>query len=241
MKPVEYCARPAGLKKGQKGVALAIALILLVVMTLLGISTVRTVTQQEKMSSNSHERSLAYQYAEAALREGEQQAKIQAQTANAAFPADQYLMDGICTQASTNKCVNGLCSTPDPDCDPRWQVTQPNTPFNDANWTSYGGLAAIFSQAGNALIGVAGVSQPKYFIEILRPVKTTPCTVSLSFDHDCNQVHPAPDSTSTAPCMHSPAIVGFQACDYYRYRVTARVQMTGGSTVMLQSVFSVQP
>ncbi len=63
-------------RRRQKGAVLAIALILLVVVTLLGLSSVKTVSQQEKMVSHSNDRSLAYQYAEAALREGEAQARV---------------------------------------------------------------------------------------------------------------------------------------------------------------------
>ncbi|MBS1144614.1 MAG: pilus assembly protein [Proteobacteria bacterium] len=225
-----------GLGNRQQGVALAISLILLVVLSLVGLSTVRTVTQQEGMSSQSHDRSLAYQFAEAALREGEQQARIQSQTANAAIPTDQYIADGICNAAAVNRCANGLCSTPDPDCDPRWQ----NSAFN--SWTTYTGLPAIVSQTGNILIGAVGASQPQYFIEILRPVGTAVCTtpVGPNFDRDCNQKFPDPDSS--LPCSAGyPAPPGQQYCNFYRYRITARVQMAGRATVMLQSVFSVQP
>jgi len=52
----------------QRGVALAVALILLVVATLLGLAATRGTLLQERMSSNSYDRSLAFQRAEAALR-----------------------------------------------------------------------------------------------------------------------------------------------------------------------------
>lgn len=52
----------------QRGVALAVALILLVVATLLGLAATRGTLLQERMSSNSFDRSLAFQRAEAALR-----------------------------------------------------------------------------------------------------------------------------------------------------------------------------
>jgi len=221
-------------KRHQDGVALAIALLLLVVMTMLGLSSVRTITQQEKMAANSFDRSLAYQFAEAALREGEGQARIQAQGANAAtgFPRDQYVSDNACSAASLNRCANGLCSAPDPDCSPRW--LNPN--FN--SWIQFNGLPQIANANGNVLSVT-----PEYFIALLRPVDNAACTTpigSASFDMDCNQKYPDPDNA--APCSTSfPAPAGQQWCSYYRYRITARVQAPGRATVMLQSIYSVQP
>lgn len=57
--------------KRQRGVALVVALILLVVATLIGLAASRGTLMQERMSSNSFDRSLAFQRAEAALRAAE--------------------------------------------------------------------------------------------------------------------------------------------------------------------------
>lgn len=81
---------------GQRGVALAVVLILLLVMTLLGLAAMRGTLMEERMSGNLTDRSLAFQAAEAALREGEAIA-----AGNPAFPAAGC--DG-----------NGLCAKPDP-------------------------------------------------------------------------------------------------------------------------------
>lgn len=53
---------------GQKGIALVVALILLVVITLVGFAAVRGTLMQQKMAANLHDRQLAFQNAEAALR-----------------------------------------------------------------------------------------------------------------------------------------------------------------------------
>lgn len=233
----------------QRGAVLAIALILLVVVTLLGLSSIKTVSQQEKMVSHSYDRSLAYQFAEAALREGEAQARIQAQTLNASFPTDQYIADGAACPAndpSINKCVNGLCATPDPDCTPRWA----NATFN--GWTQYNGVAAITNASGNTLS-----ITPEYFIEILRPTGSTCAPGALSFDQACNASYPDPDDHSKPPlnvfnpplkCVPSCTLLGsplypttlYQCCDFYRYRITARAALPGRAAVILQSVLSVQ-
>lgn len=55
----------------QRGVALVVALILLVVATLLGLAASRGTILQERMSANSYDRSLAFQRSEAALRAAE--------------------------------------------------------------------------------------------------------------------------------------------------------------------------
>ena len=57
--------------RAQRGVALIVALILLVVATLIGLAASRGTMLQERMSSNSYDRSLAFQRSEAALRAAE--------------------------------------------------------------------------------------------------------------------------------------------------------------------------
>ena len=62
-------SRPTFFK--QSGAALPVALVMLLISTIIGLSSMRSATQQEKISSNLYDRSLAYQAAEAALRAAE--------------------------------------------------------------------------------------------------------------------------------------------------------------------------
>lgn len=55
----------------QQGSALLVSLIILVVMTLLGLSGMRTSVMEEKMAGNMRDNELAFQAAEAALRDAE--------------------------------------------------------------------------------------------------------------------------------------------------------------------------
>ncbi|MCC5858552.1 MAG: hypothetical protein JJT90_10370 [Ectothiorhodospiraceae bacterium] len=55
----------------ERGAALIISLLLLLVMTLIGVTAMQTSTLQERMAGNTRDRNLAFQSAEAALREGE--------------------------------------------------------------------------------------------------------------------------------------------------------------------------
>lgn len=52
----------------QRGVALIVALLLLIVITLIGFAAVRSTVMQQKMSSNLYDREVAFQAAEAAMR-----------------------------------------------------------------------------------------------------------------------------------------------------------------------------
>jgi type IV pilus assembly protein PilX len=56
----------------QRGVALVVALILLLVATMIGLAASRGSVMQERMSANTYDRSIAFQRSEAALRAAEQ-------------------------------------------------------------------------------------------------------------------------------------------------------------------------
>lgn len=78
----------------QGGVALIVALILLVVATMLGLSGIQGTTLQERMSGNMYDRSLAMQATEGALRAAE--------AAISANPNPPFSID--CQPASGNLC-----------------------------------------------------------------------------------------------------------------------------------------
>ena len=67
----------------QKGVALFISLVLLLVLTIIGVSSVQTTSLEVRMSRNEHDTLLAFQSAESALRDGE--AQLAGITATTAF------------------------------------------------------------------------------------------------------------------------------------------------------------
>ncbi len=57
--------------KRQQGAVLAVALIILLALTLIGITGMQTTTLEEKMAGNLRDQNVAFQAAEAALRDGE--------------------------------------------------------------------------------------------------------------------------------------------------------------------------
>lgn len=105
----------------QTGAVLIVALIILVILTMLGVAGVRGVALEERMTSNTLDRNLAFQVAEAALREGERVALEQAKTANVGFPASASTCD-------SPECSGGLCKPLPQDCDtPLWFQEAPPT------------------------------------------------------------------------------------------------------------------
>lgn len=58
-------------RANQRGVVLVVALIMLLVITLLGVSAMQVTSLEERMAGNVRDRNLAFQSAEAALRDGE--------------------------------------------------------------------------------------------------------------------------------------------------------------------------
>lgn len=66
----------------QRGATLLIALVMLVVMTLLGLASIRSTSMQERMGANLYDRSLAFQAVESALREAEARISINTAVTN---------------------------------------------------------------------------------------------------------------------------------------------------------------
>lgn len=80
------------LARTEKGAALVISLILLIIMTIIGLAGIRGVTQQERMANHSFDRSLAFQSTEAALRDVEQLVEAKKPTPTAGCSLDDGLM-----------------------------------------------------------------------------------------------------------------------------------------------------
>lgn len=66
--------RQSSLNNKQNGAVLLVALIMLLLLTIIGLTSIRGTSLQENMASNLRESNISFQAAEAGLREGEQQA-----------------------------------------------------------------------------------------------------------------------------------------------------------------------
>lgn len=80
----------------EKGAALLVALILLVLMSLLGVSALRSGSLEERMAGNTYDRSISFQAAESALREAESTIEAAGTKPTPDVGAD---------------CTNGICGT----------------------------------------------------------------------------------------------------------------------------------
>jgi type IV pilus assembly protein PilX len=87
----------------QRGISLMVSLVLLLIGTLVALGSLRGVGLQARMSGSTHDRSLAFQAAEASLREAE---RLAINATEASFPA--------------SGCSGGYCVTPSLANTPRW-------------------------------------------------------------------------------------------------------------------------
>ena len=83
-------------RKAQQGAALIVVLMLLVIITVLGIASMRGAIMQERMAANITTRGMAFQVAEAGLR----QAEIIARDGTITFPTGGGCAGGRCADAS---------------------------------------------------------------------------------------------------------------------------------------------
>jgi type IV pilus assembly protein PilX len=125
---------------GQRGSSLVIALIFLIVLTILGLVSVRSSTMQERMAGNDRDRAIAFEAAEAALRDAELDI-LRNLTPESPFDA---------------ACTNGLC-LPATVATPNWQLV----PWTGATSRVYG----VASGSGAYPLDVA--QPPRYIVELL--------------------------------------------------------------------------
>lgn len=90
-------------KKNQSGISLVVVLMLLLIITLLGLASMRGTLLQERMAGASYARSVAFNAAETVLRVAEAHAKTKP-----ALPAAN--------------CNAGVCAQPDPAVAPVWEA-----------------------------------------------------------------------------------------------------------------------
>lgn len=129
----------ASLPGRQRGAALLVCLIILVLVTLIGLTTMKSSALQERMSGGNADKSLAFQAAEMALRDAERHIRLNL-TSVSGFTAG---------------CAAGLCLAP----------SNGSTAADSVNWES--GAVSSYG-AGSGAAALSGLArQPKYIIELL--------------------------------------------------------------------------
>jgi type IV pilus assembly protein PilX len=132
----------------ERGVSLVVALIFLIILTILGLTAMRVATMEERMSGNSRDRSLAFQAAEAALRDAE--LDIETTGRVSMTKADATCTNGLCCNVSGLICI------------------EPATPVYDSMSLSAAPSVKYGKYTGALSIGGLPI-QPRYLIEPFMP------------------------------------------------------------------------
>lgn len=149
----------------QQGIVLFTALIMLVIMSILGISSIRGIALEERMTGNAYDQSLAFQAAEAALRAGEQE--------TFALSAGSEPEDVACNPESLLSSASaGYISQTSLQCPPDWMSTA-------ALETKFSASAKQLDASVTNLGTLAGTA-PRYLIEYLGG--NAPCYPGLNPD-----------------------------------------------------------
>lgn len=159
-------------RSGQQGAALLMALMFLVILTMIGFSSITSTTLEERMARNSRESNIAFQAAETALRDGETDlagtgtsARVPAITVGDFTPvaAGDCTGDGLCKPATADPQVwDGTSSMlEDTGKSVRYGTYSDATPFPKSPQNTETGYTASQIPSG----GVA--KQPRYVIEYL--------------------------------------------------------------------------
>jgi type IV pilus assembly protein PilX len=129
----------------QRGLSLIVTLVMLVGITMLGLAAIGGTVMQEKITGNTRDMSLAFQAAEAGLRDAESDI-AQNMSPNEAFTSNCNL--GLCTPAST---------WPTPSSTPLWKLI---------NWSG-GATRSYGARTGAAALSPDLAAPPLYVIEKL--------------------------------------------------------------------------
>ena len=127
--------------KQQQGMALFMSLVMLLIITVLGLSSVQTTSMQERMARNAKDTNLAFNAAESAIKDAE--VIVESLNSLAPFTASNANANGYYTEAAYNQPSN-------------WSLV---------NWQTVGGN---FIQAATNFTGVA--AQPKFIVEFVKTV-----------------------------------------------------------------------
>ena len=152
-------------RAAQRGVVLAVVLILLLVMTLLAVASLSGTVLEERMSTAQVDRSLSLQAAEAALREVESNIRLNPPV----MPAEG--------------CEDGLCSTPDVEANPEDAQRWMEDGFWDDDSGNWGEVVANVDPL---------TATPRYIVELLADDVTEPqnCTTGgdVSLEAACTDL-----------------------------------------------------
>lgn len=139
----------------QRGATLIISLIILLLVTILGVSSLQSTTLEEKMAASTRNVDLAFQAAESALRAAEAEIDANINRDNG-FSDDCRSTSGLCNQVSAASAFH------------RWQDPE----YCGAGLDIWQCDASVALSGSDALDSDIYSAQPRYFIEVLQEVGT---------------------------------------------------------------------
>ena len=142
---------PVTSHKQQRGIVIVIALVMLLGMTILSVTSMTNSTLEERMSANLRDREIALQAAEAALRYGER------------------IAPGYNKTQFTETCENGLCNFDLQDTTiNHYKYWSPNADFTTDVWANNTPATHIVYDASIAIAEIDSTStRPKLIIEYM--------------------------------------------------------------------------
>lgn len=151
-----------GLPATQRGSALIMGLIMLLVVTMMGLTAMQSTTQQERMAGNLRDRNIAFQAAEAALRRGE--------------------------EALMNRCINTFDGDgayeleANTDAEKAFVSEAGTVSWNDANSYLFDAFNADCASPAKNVELVQSSAAPRYFVErqpAVGPLEVGPKTIEV--------------------------------------------------------------
>lgn len=142
--------------RSQQGAALITGLIFLVVLTLISLSAMKATSLEERMAGNAREQDIAFQAAEAGMRD-----------------AMKYIATSglLPTSGFVSGCAAGLCLNN--AATPVWTTISTNNEWTSSKTKAYTGTALTFDGT------TALPTQPRYIIELL-PATVPPSGFSMA-------------------------------------------------------------
>lgn len=158
LRPCQKLRDLGGAPRSQRGVSLVVSLIFLVILTLLGLTAMRVATMEERMSGNARDRNIAFQAAEAALRDAEFDIRCQKYDGSAATTKRATgCISGL--TGAVAACTNGLCCNSS-----GLTCIEPSSPVHVSK--SMSAAPSVEYGAYTGASAISGVSQqPRYLIE----------------------------------------------------------------------------
>jgi type IV pilus assembly protein PilX len=147
----------------QQGAALAIGLILLVIITLMGYTGMKSTMLQEKMAAGLHNRSLANTGAHSALREGEKFLYNLVDNTN-----------GVQATGTPTGALFNIYSMYERVGDPTSGENAIVQDFKQNSWTSTAGTETVEDYTSISALGASLSVQPQYVIQHIRSTADIP-------------------------------------------------------------------